>query len=126
MITILVADDKASSREMIATILSHAGYRVVEAANGEEALALAAAERPDLFLLDLQMPLLDGFGVVEALRRDPVFERVPVLALSAYAMAADRERAARAGFTSYLTKPVNVALLRAELARLLAEPRDPQ
>jgi CheY-like chemotaxis protein len=74
---------------------------------------------PDLILLDLQMPALDGFGVLRELRADPRFAELPIVALTANAMQGDREKALAAGFTSYLSKPVSLASLRGEVARLL-------
>lgn len=119
MKTILIAEDKLSSREMLSTVLEHAGYFVLQAENGELALELARAKRPDLLILDLQMPVLDGYGVASALRNEEAALRVPIIALTAYAMPGDRERALSVGFTTYLTKPVNLAILRQEIARLL-------
>lgn len=116
---ILVADDRATSRELIRTVLENAGYAVTEAGDGLEAIRFANRIEPDLILLDLQMPALDGFGALERLRADPRFASVPIIALTASAMQGDREKALAAGFTSYLSKPVKLAALRAELARLL-------
>jgi CheY-like chemotaxis protein len=116
---VLVVDDKASSRELVRTLLERAGYAVSEAADGREALAVAREAPPDLILLDLQMPVLDGFGALHQLRADPRFEKLPIVALTASAMQGDREKAIAAGFTGYVSKPVRLAVLRAELARLL-------
>ena len=117
--TVLVADDSAASRELIRTILERDAYNVVEAVDGCEALRKAREIQPDLILLDIQMPSLDGFGVIGMLRADPMFAATPVVAITASAMHGDRERALAAGFTSYITKPVRLAVLRTELARLL-------
>ena len=116
---ILIADDVPASRELIGTILDEAGYNVIEASNGSEALNKARELTPDLILLDLHMPLMDGYGVVGALRADPRFSMTPVVALTASAMQGDRERALSAGFTAYIAKPIRVADLRAEVARLV-------
>jgi CheY-like chemotaxis protein len=116
---VLVVDDKATSRELIRTILENAGYTVTEAGDGLEAVRVAQRVEPDLILLDLQMPALDGFGALEQLRADPRFADLPIVALTASAMQGDREKALAAGFTSYLSKPVTLTALRAELARLL-------
>jgi CheY-like chemotaxis protein len=116
---ILVADDRESSRELIRTVLEGCGYQVLEAANGREAVDLARSTRPDLLLLDLQMPLLDGMGVVAELRADKEFLHLPIVALTASAMQGDRERALSAGFTEYVTKPISLGVLRSEIARLL-------
>lgn len=116
---ILIADDLATSRELIRTVLECEGYDIVEASDGAEAVAKAREYTPDLILLDLQMPLLDGFDVVRTLRSDLQFAMVPVVALTASAMHGDREKALEAGFTGYIAKPVRVAVLRTEVARLL-------
>jgi two-component system cell cycle response regulator DivK len=117
---VLVVDDKASSRELFRTVLERSGYEVSEAVDGGEAVRTAQAIEPDLILLDLQMPTLDGFGALEQIRRDPRFTALPIVALTANAMQGDREKALGAGFTSYLSKPVKLAVLGAEVARLLA------
>jgi len=116
---ILVADDKASSRELVRTVLEHCGYEVIEAADGAEALEMARLSEPDFILLDLQMPVLDGFGVIERLRGDLRFAATPVVALTASAMYGDREKALAAGFSGYVTKPIHLTSLRKEVQRLL-------
>ena len=116
---ILIADDKASSRELVRTVLEHCGYEVIEAADGAEALEKARASQPELILLDVQMPELDGFGVIERLRSEADFAATPILALTASAMHGDREKALAAGFSAYITKPIRLAYLRSEVERLL-------
>ncbi len=116
---ILVADDKAGGRELIRAIMAHSGYTVIEAANGAEALACARASDPDLIILDIYMPGLDGFAVLTELRRDEKFKSTPVIALTACAMAGDDERANAAGFNIYLAKPISIAVLRKEMLRFL-------
>lgn len=122
MKTILVADDREVARELLESILTSSGYRVVLAADGREALDRAAECRADLVILDLHMPNISGFGVLEELRKRPEYRSVPVMALTASAMNGDRARALAAGFSEYVSKPVNVGALRREIARLLAEP----
>lgn len=116
---ILVADDKDTGRELVRTVLENTGYQVYEASDGNQALEQARLVRPDLIILDLHMPNLDGFGVIKALRADPDFADTPVMALTASAMMGDRERAMEAGFTGYLSKPIQLSLLRAEVERML-------
>ena len=116
---ILIADDRPSSRELLRTVLERAGYAVIEAEDGEEALVQARNGQPSLILLDLQMPRLDGYAVLEQLRKDERLRRIPVLALTASAMRGDRERILAAGFTDYLAKPAGPELLRETVARLL-------
>jgi CheY-like chemotaxis protein len=116
---VLVADDRATSRELVRVALEHSGYLVYEAADGGEALNSARDLRPDLIILDLHMPGLDGFGVIQEIRRDPQLSAIPVMALTASAMQGDRERALAVGFSSYLAKPIHLSNLRKEVARLL-------
>jgi len=119
MKTILIADDKPTGRELVRTVLENAGYSVVEAGDGTEALRVARESSPDLIILDLHMPRIDGFGVIEQLRRDQQFAQTPVVALTASAMQGDRERAMALGFTGYITKPIRLTNLRQEIDRLL-------
>jgi two-component system cell cycle response regulator DivK len=116
---VLIVDDNARSRELIRTVLENVGYAVSEASDGREGVRVAQQVQPDLILMDLQMPALDGFGTLEAIRGDPRFADLPIVALTASAMQGDREKALGAGFTSYLSKPVTLGALRTELARLL-------
>lgn len=119
MKTILVAEDRDASRELLNVVLTAAGYDVILAADGEEALVRAAAQPVDLVILDIHMPRLDGFGVIQRLRADSAYVNVPVIALTASAMAGDRDSVLAAGFSEYISKPVNMSLLRREIARLL-------
>jgi two-component system cell cycle response regulator DivK len=116
---ILVADDTDSGRELVKTVLEGSGYEVLEARNGLEAVALAREHVPDLIILDLHMPGLDGFGVIQELRREATFTATPIVALTASAMMGDKERATAVGFTSYITKPIRLTDLRREVERLL-------
>ena len=120
MARILIADDSASNRELLRTMLEHSGHAVTEAADGEEALRLMREAPPELAILDIQMPRLDGYGVLAAMLEDPVLTAVPAIALSAYAMKRDMERGLEAGFREYVTKPVTFRQLREVLQRQLA------
>lgn len=117
----MIADDRPSSRELLRVVLERAGYDVVEAQDGEAALEQIRAQEPDLVLLDLQMPKLDGLAVLETVRRDSRFAGLPVVALTASAMRGDKERILEAGFTDYLAKPAGPDQVREIVARLLAE-----
>jgi CheY-like chemotaxis protein len=116
---ILVADDNAASRELIREVLEVSGYDVVEAADGREAVNEAHRHAPDLVLVDIQMPYLDGYGVLRELKATPRLSGLPVVALTAYAMEGDGNRAMAAGFDGYITKPVEIAALRQEIKRFL-------
>jgi CheY-like chemotaxis protein len=117
---VLVADDKASSRELIRAVLEQSGHLVFEASDGIEALRAARDLLPDLIILDLHMPALEGFGVVKELRQDERFLATPIVALTASAMQGDRERALSAGFSSYISKPIGLNELRSQVECLLA------
>jgi CheY-like chemotaxis protein len=119
MKNILVAEDNAVNRELIRELLETHGYCVFEACDGQEAVQMIAESRPDLLLLDLGMPVLDGFGVIRKIRDDPRWAALPVLAVTAYAMNGDRDKIISSGFDGYLSKPINSALLFEELTRLL-------
>jgi two-component system, cell cycle response regulator DivK len=118
---VLIADDNAVSRELIREILEHDHYEVIEAGDGGEALEKVREHSPDLALLDIQMPVMDGNAVIREIRADPRLAHLPVAALTAYAMQGDRERALAAGFNSYITKPIEIQDLRAQVAKLLGK-----
>jgi CheY-like chemotaxis protein len=118
---ILVAEDDAASRELIGELLAAEGYSVEMAVDGREVLErLRNGTQPDLVLLDIQMPQLDGYEVMRRLRAMPGMESLPVVAFTAYAMAGDSDRALKAGFSGYITKPIRVAALREELRKYFA------
>lgn len=119
--TILVAEDRDASRELIRTVLTSAGYAVIEACDGREAIARALETQADLVILDLYMPHTDGFGVLERLRGEERYSGVPIIALTASAMAGDCERALASGFTAYISKPVSMADLRRAIDGFLGE-----
>ena len=122
MKTVLIAEDNPTNRELLRELLEIRGYRVAEACNGQEALAMVEAAPPDILLLDIGMPVLDGFAVVRKLRENPRVSWLPVVAVTAYAMQGDREKIMSSGFDGYLSKPVNSSSLVHELDRLLAHP----
>jgi two-component system, cell cycle response regulator DivK len=122
MKTILIAEDNPINRELLRELLEVRGYTVAEACDGQEALAMVEQAPPDILLLDIGMPQLDGFAVVRKLRENPRFVSLPVVAVTAYAMQSDREKIMNSGFDGYLSKPVNSTSLVQELDRLLARP----
>ena len=116
---ILVAEDNPASRELMIEVLSGRGYELIEACDGREALQKIEETEPDLVLLDIQLPILDGFTVLSEVRRNPRFANLRVLAVTANAMKEDRESGMRAGFDAYISKPIDVVTLRLEVDRLL-------
>jgi two-component system, cell cycle response regulator DivK len=121
MTKILIAEDNAVNRELLRELLEVRGYTVVEACDGEEALRMIEQTQPDLLLLDIGMPVLDGFAVVRKIRENPRLASLAVVAVTAYAMQGDRERILNSNFDGYLSKPVNSRSLAEELDRLLIQ-----
>jgi len=116
---VLVVDDNPVSRELVREVLEDTDCRVLEAENGAEALTEIADENPDVVLLDIQLPVYDGYEVLHRIRTDLKLEKLPVMALTAYAMQEDRERALASGFDAYMTKPVDAAALRIQVKKML-------
>jgi two-component system, cell cycle response regulator DivK len=105
---VLIAEDNQKNMKLFRDVLLAKGYRTLEATTGGQAVELAAEHEPDLVLMDIQLPDLDGVGALRRLRADERTAGIPVLALTAQAMEGDRERFLAAGFDGYLSKPVNV------------------
>ncbi len=116
---ILVADDSPESREFIRDALASRNLEIFEAVNGKEALGMIQAICPDMVFMDIQMPEMDGYAVLRQVRQEPRFARLPVVALTAFAMQGDRDKALAAGFDAYISKPVDPRSLRAEADRVL-------
>jgi two-component system, cell cycle response regulator DivK len=114
---ILVVEDNEKNMKLFRDVLNASGYRTLEAATGERAVELVFEHRPDLVLMDIQLPDIDGVEALARLRADERFSSVPVLALTAQAMEGDRERFLAAGFDGYLSKPVNIGEFVATVKR---------
>jgi two-component system, cell cycle response regulator DivK len=124
MITALIAEDNPVNRELLRELLEARGFSVAEADDGDEALKTIAQQPPDVLLLDLGMPKLDGFEVVRQIRQNPRSAHLRIVAVTAFAMRGDREKALQSGFDGYVSKPINALLLSAELDRVLNRSRD--
>jgi CheY-like chemotaxis protein len=122
--TILIADDYEDNRELLRLLLSAADYTVREACDGRQCLDMAIAEPPDLIMIDLSMPVLDGWGLFSKLQANERTARIPCVAVTAHAEA-DRGRALQSGFAAYLSKPFRTGELLATVRRLLAERSKP-
>ena len=118
---LLLVEDNEDNRTIYSTLLRHLGYEVIEAQNGVQAIELARSERPDLILMDISIPEMDGWEATRILRGDPVTKAIPIVALTAHALEDDRERAAEVGFSSYLAKPIEPRAVLAEVRRLIGE-----
>lgn len=116
---ILVVEDNEWSRDILARRLSRRGYQVILAADGKRGMALAQAQIPDLILMDMSLPEIDGWEATRRLKADPATRAIPIVALTAHAMASDRKKAMDAGCDDYHTKPVDFENLMRSLKALL-------
>ena len=121
---ILVVEDTEDNRQILRDLLSMAGYEMVEAHDGAEGVEKAAEHRPDLILMDIQMPVMDGFETTAAIRtrEKETGGHLPIVALTAHAMKGDEEKARAAGCDGYITKPIDTRRLGAQLAAVLDTP----
>jgi CheY-like chemotaxis protein len=116
---LLLVEDNEESRDGLARHLRRKGYEVLVAVDGRQGMDMARAEAPDLILMDMSLPVLDGWEATRQLKADPQTQGIPVIALTAHAMAGDREKALEAGCDDYDTKPVELARLLAKIESLL-------
>ena len=119
MAKILLVEDNEMNRDMLLRRLIRKGYDVVMAVNGQQGLEVARSEAPDLILMDMSLPEVDGWETTRRLRADKLIRHIPVIALTAHAMAGDREKALEAGCDDYDTKPVDFARLHEKICTLL-------
>jgi CheY-like chemotaxis protein len=115
----MVVDDNEGNREILNLFLSSCGYNVIEACNGLEAVRIAISECPDLIIMDLAMPVMDGYGAVRLLREAPKICDVPIVACTAHDTATHRIQAMRVGFNEFLTKPIDFMKLNFVIERFL-------
>jgi two-component system cell cycle response regulator DivK len=119
--TILYVEDNEVNRRIVRDLLKHTSYRLLEAADGETGVAMARHERPDLILMDLQLPQISGLEATRTLRREPTTAGTPIIAITSFALAGDEEQAKVAGATTYLAKPYSPRALLEMIRRLLPE-----
>lgn len=122
--TILLVEDNEDNRIVYATILRHVGHRVIEAFNGEEGITKAQEEHPDVILMDISIPVIDGWEATRRLKADPATAGIPIIALTAHALAADRARAKEVGCDDYLPKPAEPRAVLALVERWLMPAAD--
>jgi CheY-like chemotaxis protein len=120
---ILLVEDNEMNRDMLSRRLKRKGYHVVLAVDGQSGVELAQAEAPDLILMDMSLPILDGWEASRKLKADPRTHRMPIIALTAHVMAGDRERAIEAGCDDYDTKPIELPRLLGKIEALLQPSR---
>lgn len=116
---VLVVEDNERNLKLVRDVLQYAGYEIIEASTGEDGVELAQSLSPDVILMDLQLPDIDGMEALRRIRESPVTADVPVIAVTAFAMQDDRARAIDAGFDGYLEKPLNVRELPAQVQQFL-------
>ena len=117
---ILIVEDQDDNRRILRDLLTHAGYELIEALNGPEGVRLAGAERPDLILMDIQLPVLDGYDTTRRIKADPALRAIPIIAVTSYALSGDEVKAREAGCDDYVTKPFSPRALLAKVREHLA------
>jgi two-component system cell cycle response regulator DivK len=118
---ILVVEDQEDNRQIIRDMLSATDYQITEAENGEEALAAVAKQRPDLILMDIQMPILDGYEATRRIKADPALRAIPIIAITSYALSGDEQKAREAGCDDYVPKPYSPRQLLAKIRQYLPD-----
>src|SRR5436190_12816890 len=121
MAKILLVEDNEDNRDMLSRRLQRKGYEVVMALDGEQGVAMASSESPDLILMDMSLPILDGWEATRRIKSNPATQAVPVIALTAHAMSTDREKAFEAKSDDYDTKPVELTRLLKKIEALLVK-----
>jgi two-component system, cell cycle response regulator DivK len=119
---ILIVDDNEDSRDLVTKVLKQSDYQIVQAVDGEEALAKVVSEKPDLILMDRSLPKMDGLEVTKRLKSNAATNKIPIVALTAHAMRGDREKALAAGCEGYIPKPINVRTLAEQIRLYLENP----
>ncbi|MDP3552415.1 response regulator [Methylocystis sp.] len=119
MVKILLVEDNEMNRDMLSRRLRRNGYEVVIAIDGQQGVEMAAAESPDLILMDMSLPVIDGWEAARQVRENEATRKIPVIALTAHAMAGDREKAIEAGCDDYDTKPVEITRLLGKITALI-------
>lgn len=121
---ILIIEDNEQNLYLATFILEKNGFEVVQARDGQEGIELAGQVHPALILLDIQLPVLDGYAVAQELRKNPSLASVPLVAVTSYAMVGDRERVLAAGCTGYIEKPINPETFISEITQYLGDSKE--
>jgi two-component system, cell cycle response regulator DivK len=123
MSTILIVEDNEKNMKLVRDILQHKGHRTLEAVNGEDGVRLAREQRPDLVLMDIQLPDIDGITALRRIREDAALDAVPVLAVSASVMPDEQQKIVTSGFDAYVTKPIVLKSFLETVQRFLSQGR---
>ena len=116
---ILIVEDDPKNLKLIRDLLQIRGYTILEATDGKQGVDMARAKRPDLILMDIQMPVMNGFEATSILKADPVTKSITIVALTAFAMQGDREKCIEAGFNDYITKPLDTRAFMTKIKEYL-------
>jgi two-component system, cell cycle response regulator DivK len=119
--TILVVEDQEDNRQILRDLLASAGFRMIEAWDGKQALTVARSQQPDLILMDIQLPILDGYEATRSIKRDPELKHIPIIAVTSYALSGDETRAREAGCDAYVAKPYSTRHLLGKIGQLLEQ-----
>jgi two-component system, cell cycle response regulator DivK len=122
---ILVVEDQEDNRQIIRDMLSATDYELTEAENGEQALAAIAKQRPDLILMDIQLPIMDGYEATRRIKADPALKTIPIIAVTSYALSGEEQKARAAGVDDYVPKPYSPRQLLAKIRQYLASTSPP-
>jgi len=118
---ILVVEDQEDNRQILRDLLNSVGYQILEAEDGARGVAAAEAERPDLILMDIQLPLVDGYEATRRIKADPALAHIPVIAVTSYALSGDEAKTKAAGCNAYVAKPFSPRQLLAKVREFLPE-----
>ena len=117
---ILVVEDQPDSRRIIRDMLAPTDYEIIEAEDGEQALAAVAKQRPDLILMDIQLPIMDGYTATRRIKADPKLRSIPIIAVTSYALSGEEKKARDAGCDDYVPKPFSPRQLRSKIRQYLS------
>lgn len=121
---ILMVEDTEDNRQILRDLFAATGYELLEATDGAAGFAMAAKHKPDIILMDIQLPVLDGYEVTRRIKADPALRHIPVIAVTSYALSGDEAKARAAGCDAYIAKPFSPRLLLAKVRELLKEEED--
>ena len=112
---VLLVEDQEDNRQIVSDLLTSVGYELLVATNGQEGVDMAVAQRPDLILMDIQLPVLDGYEATRRIKADPTLHQIPIIAVTSYALSGDDVKALEAGCDAYVTKPFSPRALLAKI-----------
>ena len=124
-IRIWIVEDNVDNQDLMRFLLERAGYEVTTVENGREGIEAARRDNPDIILMDLSLPELDGWSAAREIKADPVLAKIPLIAVTAHTLAGDRRKALEAGFDSYISKPINIHMFDVTVGKVLEQKQNP-